>query len=47
MVSESSGCSDLTVGSGDEVQAEVRAVLKGHSGGLLELRMDEQRSISW
>ncbi|KZP15850.1 WD40 repeat-like protein [Athelia psychrophila] len=50
MVSGSSDCSicvwDLTVGSGGEVQAEVRAILKGHSGGVLDLRMDDQRIIS-
>lgn len=30
-----------------EVHAEVRAVLKGHAGGVLDLRIDEQWIVSW
>ena len=30
-----------------QVTAEVRAVLKGHSGGVLDLRIDEQWIVSW
>ena len=29
------------------VTAEVRAILKGHSGGVLDLRIDEQWIVSW
>lgn len=51
MVSGSSDCSicvwDLRVGKGGEIEAEVRAILKGHSGGVLDLRIDEHRIVSW
>ena len=30
-----------------QVKAEVRAVLKGHSGGVLDLRIDKQWIVSW
>jgi len=30
-----------------EVTAEVRAVLKGHSGGVLDLKIDKQWIVSW
>lgn len=30
-----------------EVQAEVRAVLKGHTGGVLDLRIDKKWIVSW
>ena len=30
-----------------QVTAEVRAVLKGHSGGVLDLRIDEHWIVSW
>ena len=30
-----------------EVHAEVRAVLKGHSGGVLDLRIDKKWIVSW
>lgn len=30
-----------------QVTAEVRAILKGHSGGVLDLRIDEQWIVSW
>lgn len=30
-----------------QVTAEVRAVLKGHSGGVLDLRIDKQWIVSW
>lgn len=51
MVSGSSDCSvcvwDLRVGLTGEIEAEVRAVLRGHSGGVLDLRIDDERIISW
>ncbi|KAF7978763.1 hypothetical protein HWV62_44794 [Athelia sp. TMB] len=50
MVSGSSDCSicvwDLRSGKNGEVTAEVRTVLKGHSGGVLDLRMDDQHIVS-
>ena len=49
-----SGSSDRTVcvwdmwaGPKGEVTAEVRAVLRGHMGGVLDLRIDEQWIVSW
>jgi F-box and WD-40 domain protein 1/11 len=43
--------SEGTSGSGDqperEVNAEVRAVLKGHVGGVLDLRIDKRWIVSW
>lgn len=50
-----SGSSDCTVRVWDlyashhgwRVRAEVRAVLRGHSGGVLDLRMDEKWIVSW
>ena len=30
-----------------QVTAEVRAILKGHSGGVLDLRIDEHWIVSW
>jgi F-box and WD-40 domain protein 1/11 len=51
MVSGSSDCSicvwDLRVGKNEEVGANVRAVLRGHTGGVLDLRIDDQRIVSW
>jgi F-box and WD-40 domain protein 1/11 len=51
MVSGSSDCSicvwDLRVGRNGDVDAEVRAVLRGHTGGVLDLRIDEQWIVSW
>ena len=56
MVSGSSDCTvcvwDLEVGDEDEsgeraVIGEVRAVLKGHSAGVLDLRTDEKWIVSW
>ena len=42
---------DRSVRFGDdgerEVRAEVKAILKGHSGGVLDLRIDEQWIVSW
>ncbi|KDQ56875.1 hypothetical protein JAAARDRAFT_194820 [Jaapia argillacea MUCL 33604] len=54
MVSGSSDCSvcvwDLFSGGGNgkggEVRAEVRAVLRGHTGGVLDLRIDEKWIVS-
>lgn len=31
----------------DEVRADVRAILKGHSGGVLDLRIDQRWIVSW
>ena len=51
MVSGSSDCSicvwDLTVGKHGVVDAEVRAILQGHTGGVLDLRIDDQWIVSW
>jgi len=52
MVSGSSDCSvrvwDLSASHhGWRVRAEVRAVLRGHSGGVLDLRMDDKWIVSW
>lgn len=57
LVTGSSDCSicvwdlelgDLIPGTSDrEVKAEVRATLKGHEGGVLDLRMDEKWIVSW
>jgi F-box and WD-40 domain protein 1/11 len=51
MVSGSSDCSicvwDLRVGRNGGVDAGVRAVLKGHTGGVLDLRIDDQWIVSW
>jgi F-box and WD-40 domain protein 1/11 len=38
---------DIWIGEGGEVHAEVRAVLKGHLDGVLDLRVDEQWIVSW
>ena len=38
---------DIWIGEGGEVCAEVRAVLKGHLDGVLDLRVDEQWIVSW
>ena len=38
---------DIWIGKGGEVHAEVRAVLKGHLDGVLDLRVDEQWIVSW
>ncbi|KAH9996297.1 WD40-repeat-containing domain protein [Russula vinacea] len=37
---------DIWIGKGGEVHAEVRAVLKGHLDGVLDLRVDEQWIVS-
>jgi F-box and WD-40 domain protein 1/11 len=50
-----SGSSDCTVRvwdlyakhRGSRIQADVRAILRGHSGGVLDLRMDENWIVSW
>ena len=50
-----SGSSDCTVRvwdmyashRGSRIRADVRAVLRGHSGGVLDLRMDENWIVSW
>jgi F-box and WD-40 domain protein 1/11 len=34
-------------GEGVEVRAEVKKVLRGHSGGVLDLRIDEKWIVSW
>ena len=51
MVSGSSDCSicvwDLRVGKNGGVDAKVRAVLNGHTGGVLDLRIDDQWIVSW
>jgi F-box and WD-40 domain protein 1/11 len=51
MVSGSSDCSicvwDLRVRKNGEVDADVRAVLRGHTGGVLDLRIDDQWIVSW
>jgi len=51
MVSGSSDCSvcvwDIRVGDGGEIEAEIRAILNGHSGGVLDLRIDENWIVSW
>ena len=38
---------DIWIGEGGEVHAEVRAVLRGHLDGVLDLRVDEQWIVSW
>ncbi len=38
---------DIWIGEGGEVRAEVRAVLKGHLDGVLDLRVDEKWIVSW
>jgi F-box and WD-40 domain protein 1/11 len=38
---------DIWIGEGGEVRAEVRAVLRGHLDGVLDLRVDEQWIVSW
>jgi F-box and WD-40 domain protein 1/11 len=57
LVSGSSDCTvcvwDLEVGgypngsSDKEVMAEVRTTLRGHDGGVLDLRMDDKWIVSW
>jgi F-box and WD-40 domain protein 1/11 len=51
MVSGSSDCSilvwNLWAAPDGEVHADVRAVLRGHTGGVLDLRMDERSVVSW
>lgn len=51
MVSGSSDCTicvwDLMVGKDGQVGANVRAILKAHTGGVLDLRIDEQWIVSW
>jgi F-box and WD-40 domain protein 1/11 len=53
MVSGSSDCSicvwDMHAcrGGEGEVKAEVRTVLRGHSGGVLDLRIDRRWIVSW
>jgi WD40 repeat protein len=52
MVSGSSDCTvrvwDLyTNRRGSRIRADVRAILRGHSGGVLDLRMDENWIVSW
>lgn len=51
MVSGSSDCSvcvwDLKTGPGGEIEAEVKAVLKGHTGGVLDLKIDDKWIVSW
>jgi F-box and WD-40 domain protein 1/11 len=51
MVSGSSDCSILVwrmwAAARGEVRAEVSCVLKGHTGGVLDLQMDEQSIVSW
>jgi F-box and WD-40 domain protein 1/11 len=52
MVSGSSDCTvrvwDLCAShGGSRVRADVRTVLRGHSGGVLDLRMDEKWIVSW
>jgi WD40 repeat protein len=50
-----SGSSDCTVRvwdlyakhRGSSIRADVRAILRGHSGGVLDLRMDENWIVSW
>jgi F-box and WD-40 domain protein 1/11 len=50
-VSGSSDCSilvwDLNVTKDGSVTADVRGVLQGHAGGVLDLRMDERSVVSW
>jgi len=38
---------DIWIGEGGEVRAEVRAVLRGHLDGVLDLRVDEKWIVSW
>jgi F-box and WD-40 domain protein 1/11 len=38
---------DIWIAEGGEVRAEVRAVLKGHLDGVLDLRVDDQWIVSW
>lgn len=51
MVSGSSDCSvcvwDMWLGKEGKLEAEMRAVLNGHSGGVLDLRIDEYWIVSW
>ena len=52
MVSGSSDCSvcvwDLRTASGPwSVEGELRAILQGHAGGVLDLKIDEKWIISW
>ena len=56
LVSGSSDCSicvwDMALGrtlpNGErEVTAEVRAILEGHEGGVLDIRMDDKWIVSW
>jgi F-box and WD-40 domain protein 1/11 len=51
MISGSSDCSirvwDLRVDGDGGVDAEVRAVLQEHTGGVLDLRFNEQWIVSW
>lgn len=51
MVSGSSDCSvcvwDLRISEDGSIEAEVKAVLKGHIGGVLDLRIDERWIVSW
>lgn len=51
MVSGSSDCTVLVwamaAAPGGEVRAEVRGRLAGHTGGVLDLRMDAHSIVSW
>lgn len=51
MVSGSSDCSvcvwDLKTGPWNVIEGEVKAILKGHTGGILDLKIDENWIISW
>lgn len=38
---------DIWIGEGGEVRAEVRAVLRGHLDGVLDLRVDDEWIVSW
>jgi F-box and WD-40 domain protein 1/11 len=38
---------DIWIGEGGEVRAQVRAVLRGHLDGVLDLRVDDQWIVSW
>lgn len=38
---------DLKTGPGGEIEAEVKAVLKGHTGGVLDLKIDDKWIVSW
>jgi F-box and WD-40 domain protein 1/11 len=51
LVSGSSDCAvlvwEIRAGSDGMVSAQVKAVLRGHAGGVLDIRMDERSIVSW